>query len=67
VYRVRILKQNAKYRYSGIPGFEVRQNSKNFFLPNYFFKTLLYAIIVNVVYTAWEASMLEVLIGIPWA
>jgi hypothetical protein len=29
--RVGILKQNAKSRYSGIPGFEVRQNSKNFF------------------------------------
>jgi hypothetical protein len=29
--RVGILKQKAKSRYSGIPAFEVRQNSKNFF------------------------------------
>jgi hypothetical protein len=30
-YRVGILKQNAKSRYSGIPGFEVRRNSPLFF------------------------------------
>jgi hypothetical protein len=35
--RVGILKQNAKSRYSGIPGFEVRQNSKNFFFAQLFF------------------------------
>jgi hypothetical protein len=29
--RVGILKQNAKSWYSGIPGFEVRRNSKTFF------------------------------------
>jgi hypothetical protein len=34
--RVGILKQNAKSWYSGIPGFEVRRNSKKIVLPNYF-------------------------------
>jgi hypothetical protein len=41
--RVGLLKQKAKSRYSGIPGFEVRRNLKIFFaefkdifLPNYF-------------------------------
>jgi hypothetical protein len=53
--RVGIPKQNAKSWYSEIPGFDVRQNSKNFFLPNYFFKTSLYASIVNAIYTAWVA------------
>jgi hypothetical protein len=37
LYRVGILKQNAKSQYSGIPGFEVRQNSKNFFFAQLFF------------------------------
>jgi hypothetical protein len=39
----------------GIPGFEVGRNSKNFFCPTIFFKTLLYASIVYVIYTAWVA------------
>jgi hypothetical protein len=34
--RVGILKQNAISWYSGIPGFEVRQNSKNFFSQLFF-------------------------------
>ncbi len=55
VTRVGILKQNAKSWYSGIPGFKVRRNSKKFFLPNYFFKTLLSASIVYVIYTACVA------------
>jgi hypothetical protein len=36
--RVGILKQNAKSRYSGIPGFEVRRNSKIFYFAELFFK-----------------------------
>jgi hypothetical protein len=38
VPRVGILKQNAKSRYSGIPGFEVRRNSKIFYFAELFFK-----------------------------
>jgi hypothetical protein len=53
--RVGILKQNAKSSYFGILGFEVRRNSKNFILPKYFVKTLVYAKIVHVIYTAWVA------------
>jgi hypothetical protein len=37
-YRVGILKQHAKSRYSGISGFEVRQNSKKIYLAQLFFK-----------------------------
>jgi hypothetical protein len=55
VSRVGILKQNAKSWYFEIPGFEVRRNSKKFFLLNYFLKTLLYASIVYVIHTAWVA------------
>jgi hypothetical protein len=36
--RVGILKQNAKYRYSGIPGFEVKRNSTKIFVAQLFFK-----------------------------
>jgi hypothetical protein len=36
--RVGILKQNAKSRYSGIPGFEVRSNSKIFYFAELFFE-----------------------------
>jgi hypothetical protein len=38
--RVGILKQNAKSWYSGIPGFEVRRDSKNFFAQLFFFKNI---------------------------
>jgi hypothetical protein len=43
-----------------------RGGIKRNLLPNYFFKTLFYAGIVNVIYTAWVASMLAVLTGIHW-
>jgi hypothetical protein len=36
--RVGILKQNAKSWYSGIPGFEVRRNSKLYYFVELFFK-----------------------------
>jgi hypothetical protein len=36
--RVGIRKQNAKSRYSGIPGFEVRQNSKKIVFAQLIFK-----------------------------
>ncbi len=38
ITRVGILKQNAKSRYSGIPGFEVRRNLKIYYLAELFFK-----------------------------
>jgi hypothetical protein len=64
-YRVGILKQNAKSRYSGIPGFEVRRNSKKIAFAQLFFLKHDLISALSLLYTAWVAEMLAIMISTP--